>query len=283
MRWLWVVSPLFSFLLAAQTPDLPRARDLYQRTEYRQSVDLIVSRPHHDPAALQLLGQDYFMLGDYKKATEALEKGAALDPENPSLLYWLGRTYARRAETSNPFSAPGWASKARQMFEKSVALDPSNKQATGDLLDYYLEAPGFLGGGMYKAEALAKVIGQTDPAEGHYAQGIIEDRRKDYDKAEQQFRRAAELAPRQVGRFIDLAKYLAKRGRMNESEAMWDRAQHIAPDDPKVLFERAHTYIEEQRNLEQARRLLEKYLQSELTPDDPPRHEAENLLKKIGA
>src|SRR5262249_16995535 len=195
----------------------------------------------------------------------------------------VGRTYAGRAATSGPFSAPGWAAKARQMLEKAVVLDPANKDATGDLLDFYLEAPGFLGGGVQKAEALAKIIAKSDAAEGHYAQAIIEDRRKEYDKAEQQFRSAAELAPRQVGRLIDLAKYLSKRGRIPESEAMFDQAVSLAPDNPRVLFERAQTYVKAQRNLSQARELLEKYLHAPLTPDDPPKHEAEALLKKIGA
>jgi len=169
------------------------------------------------------------------------------------------------------------------MFEKAVALDPKNKDATGDLLDYYLQAPGFLGGGLHKAEELAKVISRTDPAEGHYAQALIEDKRKNYEKAESHFRHAAELGPKQVGRLVDLAKYLAKRGQIQESEAMWDRAAHLAPDNPKVLFERADTYIREQRNLQQARELLEKYIRAPLTPEDPPRQDAENLLKKIGA
>jgi tetratricopeptide (TPR) repeat protein len=273
----------FSSLMVAQTPQRDRAYQLYQRTAYRESLDVLLSGHQKDAPTLQLLGQNYFMIGEYKKGTEVLEKAAALEPENPAILYWLGRTYARRAETANPFSAPGWASKARQMLEKSVALDPTNKDATGDLLDFYLDAPGFLGGGMQKAEALAKVIGQTDPAEGHYAQGLIEDRKKEYDRAEQHFRNAAEMAPKQVGRIVDLAKYLAKRGQIQESEAMWDHAAHMAPNNPKILFERAHTYIKEKRNLDQARDLLEKYLQSQLSPEDPPRHEAENLLKKIGA
>jgi len=268
---------------AGQVPDWEHARELYLHTEYRESLGLLQAQVLKDAATLQLIGQNYFMLGEYKKGTEVLEKAAVLEPNNPAILYWLGRTYARRAETANPFSAPGWASKARQMFEKSVALDPANKNATGDLLDFYLEAPGFLGGGVQKAEALARVIGQTDAAEGHYAQALIEERRKDYDQAEQHFRNAAALAPRQVGRLVDLAKYLAKRGRVSESEAMWDQATSMAPNSPKILFERAHTYIKEQRNLGQARELLEKYLQSQLTPDDPPRHEAENLLKKLGA
>lgn len=279
---IWLAIPLAAVLLAA-SPELDRARDLYQKTEYKRSLDVLLHSRQNDAEALQLIGQNYFMLGEYKKSSDTLEKAAALDPENAVILHWLGRAYARRAETANPFSAPGWASKARQMFERSVALDPSNKDATGDLLDFYLEAPGFLGGGTQKAEALAKVIGKTDPAEGHYAQAMIEDRRKNYDKAEEHFRHAADLAPKQVGRFIDLAKYLAKRGRIQESEAAWEQAARLAPNDPRVMFERAGTYIREQRNLGQARELLEKYLRAPLTPDDPPRQEAESLLKKIGA
>src|SRR5260370_4755768 len=171
---------LLSFVILAGEPEWERAHELYHRTEYRESLRCLSALPRKDSATLELIGQNYFMLVEYKKGTEVLEKAAAAEPENPAILYWLGRTYARRAETANPFSAPGWASKARQMLEKSVALDPTNKDATGDLLDYYLEAPGFLGGGMQKAEELAKLIGQTDPAEGHYANGLICDRKKHY-------------------------------------------------------------------------------------------------------
>jgi len=274
---------LVSAGLALGAPGFDTARGLYQRTEYAQSLAVLLSLPDKDAKALQLIGQDQYMLGEYKKATEALEKAATLAPNDPGILHWLGRTYGRRAETSNAFSAPGYATKARQMFERSVALDPNNKEATGDLLDFYLGAPGFLGGGLPKAEALAKLIGQTDPAEGHYAQAVIDDHRKDYSQAEEQLRRAAELAPRQVGRVMALAKYLAKRGRIPESEAMFDQAAKMAPNDPVILFERADIYIKQKRNLDAARELLEKYLRSPLTPDDPPRQQAEALLRKIGA
>jgi tetratricopeptide (TPR) repeat protein len=285
-------------LLPAATPEWERARELYHRTAYRESLAVLLAAPvagrpsgqlpgqpkdqPKDAATLQLIGQNYFMLADYKKATEFLEEAAVMEPNNAQLLNWLGRAYGRRAETSNPFTAPGYASKARQMFEKSVALDPSNKEATGDLLDFYLDAPGFLGGGPEKAEALEKTIARVDPAEGHYAQAMIEDRRKKYDAAEEHLRRAAELAPRQVGRVVALAKYLAKRGRIDESETMFERAARMAPNDPRILFERASTYVQEQRNLGQAREMLERYLRAPLTADDPPREQAEALLKKIG-
>jgi Flp pilus assembly protein TadD len=267
----------------ASPPELAHATKLYQRTEYKESLALLQGLAHKDAAALQLIGQDWFMLGEYKRASEALEKAVAMDPNNARLVYWLGKAYGRRAETANLFAAPGLASKARQMFEKSVALDPSDKDALGDLLDYYLEAPGFLGGGMHKAEALAETILKQDQAEGHYAEGVVADKKKEYDAAEQQFRRAAELAPRQVGRVLVLARYLANHGRVKESDALFEQAARMAPNNPKVMFDRAVTYIHEKRDLDVARKLLERYLQSPLTPEDPPRQRAEALLEKLGA
>ena len=268
--------------LSAASPEWNRANNLYQRTEYRESLAVLEFAPK-DAAALQLAGQDLFMLGEYKKACEAFEKAAALDPNNAKLIHWLGRTYGRRAETANPFMAPGLASKTRQMFEKAVELDPSDKDALGDLLDYYLDAPGFLGGGLHKADMLAQMILKEDPAEGHYAQGLVADKKKEFATAEQQFRRAAELAPRQVGHILVLARYLASHDHVKESDALFEQAARMAPNSPKVMFERAATYIKENRDLDTARKLLEQYLQSPLTPEDPPRVRAEAMLKKLGA
>jgi Flp pilus assembly protein TadD len=277
---------LFALLTAlglpAATPEWNRANSLYLRTEYQQSLAVLKSAPT-DAASLQLAGQNLFMLGEYKKACESFEKAAALDPNNAKLIHWLGRTYGRRAETANPFAAPGLASKTRQMFEKAVELDPTDKDALGDLLDFYLDAPGFLGGGMQKAEMLAQMILKEDPAEGHYAQGIVADRKREYDTAEQQFRRAMELGPRQVGHVLVLARYLASHDRVKESDALFEQAARMAPNSPKVMFDRAATYIKENRDLDTARKLLEQYLQSPLTPEDPPRGRAEAMLKKLGA
>ena len=269
--------------MSAAPPEWTRAHSLYQQTEYKQSLALLEKLPQKDAATLQLMGQNLFMLGEYKKATDAFEKAVAVDPNNAKLVYWLGRTYGRRAETANPFWAPGLASKTRQMFEKAVELDPTDKDALGDLLDFYLEAPGFLGGGVHKAEQLAQMILRQDQAEGHYAEGIVADRKKEYDTAEQQFRRAAELAPRQVGRVLVLARYLANHGRVKESDALFEQAARMAPNSPKVMFDRANAYINEKRDLDEARRLLEQYLKLPLTPEDPPRERAEALLKKLGS
>ena len=282
IRYLALLACATAFVYAGSV-EWTRAYELYQRTEYQNSLKVLLDSRQSDADALLLIGQNHYMLSEYKKSTDTLEKAAALEPRRSEIYGWLGRSFGRRAEVANPLMAPGYASKARQYFEKAVALDPKNHEAVGDLFDYYLEAPGFLGGGQNKAEALADRVAQTDPAEGHYYQAILAERRKRYDTAEQHFRAAVEAGPRQVGRVVELAKFLANRGRAKESDALFDQAAHLNPNDPRILFERASTYIKAQRNLGEARKLLEQYLRSPLKPDDPSRREAEALLKKIGA
>jgi Flp pilus assembly protein TadD len=227
-----------------------------------------------------LMGRDYFGLGQFKPATENFQKATSLDPKNSDYALWLGRTWGRRAEAASPLTAPSAASKARQFFELAVRLDPRNQEAVNDLFDYYLNAPGLLGGGLDKAAKVAQHIAELDEAEGHFAQAQLADRRKQFDSAEQHFRRAMQLAPKQVGRVIDLARYLAKRGRVQESDEVFAQAEKIAPGSPKLLYSRARTYVETKRNLDQARKLLQRYMQSNLTPEDPPREEAQKLLRK---
>jgi tetratricopeptide (TPR) repeat protein len=271
---------MFLAQAAFAQPGLRHAEQLYLGTDYRESLAAVPEKEAKSGPALNLVGRDWFMLGDYKKATEAFEKAIALEPRNSIHAHWLGRTYGRRAETSSFFTAPGYASKARQYFELAVELDPKNGEAMNDLFDYYLEAPGMLGGGMDKAEALAQRIAERDPVEGHFAAAQLADRRKQFDTAEDQLRRAMTMAPRDIGRVLDVAKYLVKRGRIAESDAAFDQAERIAPHDPRVAIERARAYIHEKRHLDQARALLIEYLHSNLTPDDPPRAEAEQLLKQ---
>ncbi|MBM3774764.1 MAG: tetratricopeptide repeat protein, partial [Acidobacteria bacterium] len=110
----------------------------------------------------------------------------------------------------------------------------------------------------------------------------LAEKRKDFNRAEQALRRAVAVAPGQASRVIDLAKFLAKQGRHQESEQAFAQAEALAPDSPKVLFERAEAYVQSRRNLGEARQLLKRYLKSRLAPEDPPRHQAEKLLKQIG-
>ena len=256
---------------------------MYHRTEYLESLDLLNGLPNKDAEVYQVDRAKTGLCWESTRRRPTLSTRPCkwIRPIPRRITGWAEPTDGEPKQGSF-LTAPGNASKARQFFEKSVELDPKNLDAVNDLFDYYLEAPGFLGGGVNKAETLATHIGALNPAEGHYAEAQIKDKLKEYSEAEAHLRMAAELSPHQVGRVIDIAKYLAKLHRFVESEIMWDKAAKMAPDQPKVLYNRAETYVKTNRNLDEARKLLQEYMQSRaLTPDDPPREEAEALLKKI--
>ncbi|MEP7362437.1 MAG: hypothetical protein ABI972_04210 [Acidobacteriota bacterium] len=275
-----LLAPLL-FAACAPAAELAQAQEQYDRTEYREALKLLNLKGSQNPAELLLAGKSLFATGEFKKAVEILHRAAALEPSSSPIQHWLGKSYGRLAETSSFFTAPGHASNCRKAFEKAVALDGKNILAMNDLFEYYLEAPGFLGGGLDKAEALATRIGELDPAEQHYALAKLAEKRRDPKDAEQQLRHAVQAAPQQVGRLIDLAQFLARQGRHQESDKTFQQAERIAPGAPVLLFQRASTLIQAKRNLPEARHLLEQYLQAPLTPDDPPRAEAKKLLEHM--
>lgn len=277
-----IVALALSVAFAADVTPLEQGRRLYERTDYDAALALLLPVAHKDAPTLALIGKSYFLKADFKKATDYFLKATQAAPSNSEYHHWLGKAYGRRAEMSSMLTAPSLASKSRHSFERAVELDPANGEALNDLFEYYLQAPGFLGGGLGKASAMVDRIAKLDPAEKHYAEARLAEHRKEWHNAEMQLRRAVDLGPRQVGRFIDLAKFLARHGRMQESEATFRQAEKIAPDSPELLFERANTYIQAGRNLETARELLKRFLESDLRPEHPSREEALKLLKAAG-
>ncbi len=269
--------------LAAFAPaqDLRKAEELYNRTSYEVSLAML-DKNSQNAATNFLLGRNYFMTGEFKKASDYLEKATGVNPARSEYMDWLGRAYGKRAETSNPIMAPSYAAKARRAFEKSVELDPQNRDALDDLFDYYLEAPGFLGGGFDKAAVVAEKLSAIDPGEAYYDQFKLDQKRKEFGNAEQHLRQAVASAPHSVGHLLALAKFLATQGRLTESDALFAKARQVAPNNPTVWFAQADALVKQRRNLEEAKALLTKYVHAPITADDPPREEAQRLLKQAG-
>jgi tetratricopeptide (TPR) repeat protein len=258
-----------------------QARKLYNLTQFDQSLKILRAIPLKDAEVYDLTGRNLYMQGDFKRASEAFESAVAADPRNSTTALWLARAYGRRAETSSPFTAPGYASKARTYFEKAVQLNARNLEALSDLFEYYMEAPGFLGGGQDKAQALVPKIAAINEADAQWAQARLAEKRKQYSTAEEHLRRAIDVAPQQVGRFIELAHFLTKEGKNQEADESLARAERIAPNSPRLLYAKADIYIKSGRNLKLAQDLLKRYINCSLSPDDPPRSDALKLLKQV--
>ncbi len=273
---------LFTPAAPAQ-PSVDDARRLYNQTDYGGALKLLQKLPAQNGASRELSGRCRFFMGDYKSSIDDLEQAAQLEPGVSDHYLWLGRAWGRRAETSVFFMAVKYAADTRKNLEKAVQLNPANIEAVNDLISFYLDAPGFLGGGLDRAVALSATIRQHDPVEYQYSLAQISIHRKDLDAAEGHLRKAVEMAPKRVNRLVDLAKFLAGRGKLHESDALFDQAAGIDPNDKRLLYGRAEVYIKGKRNLGAARKSLEAYLQAPLTPEDPSREEARKLMQRAAS
>jgi len=257
------------------------ADDLYRQTRYAEALQAVSGALDGKNASAYLLaGRAAFGLRDFKKASEYLEQATALAPSDSVARHWLGRAMGRRAETAFPLAMPGLASKARQHFEKAVSLDSRNYEALEDLFTFYTMAPGFMGGGLERAEGLVTKFEAIGAAEGEYARARMQEERKQYAQSEAHWRRASELAPKSAGRLLDMARFLSRRGRVAEGLEWVARAEKLTPGAPEVLYGKAEYLIEAKRDLQAARGLLEQYLKAPLNPDLPSRFDVEKLLKK---
>lgn len=171
-RILLVCLPLaVSASLHAKTAEWDKAHDLVQHSKYTEAIQ-ILEKSDKDPDNLQLLGQAWMGLKEFKRAVDVLEKAASLAPKSSNVYLWLGRAWGRRAE-SNKLMAFSWARKAKDAFERAVTLDNKNREALEDLFEYYVEAPPIVGGGLDKAEIVAKQIAAIDPVKGERAMARI--------------------------------------------------------------------------------------------------------------
>ena len=225
----------------------------YQRTEYGRAIDALQALQGRGAAADALLGKAFFMDGQYKQAVASLEKAIGQDSVNSDYHDWLGRAYGRLAEQSNFVSALGYAKKTVRAFERAVELDPSNLEALSDVFEYYLQAPGMVGGGLDKAENIARRFAGLNAAEYHWARARLAEKRKDFETAEREFRAALAADPNEVGRKLDLAAFLSSQGRYGESDAIFRAAEDDNPRSSKVLYAHAAAYIQSKRKLDAGR------------------------------
>ena len=110
-------------------------------------------------------GRQYYESGDYENALDAFIQAVEIEPDNANYHHWLGKCYGRLAESAGILKAYKLSKKTRTELERAVELDDTNIAALTDLMEYYRQAPGFLGGGADKAAAVCRRLQELQAAE----------------------------------------------------------------------------------------------------------------------
>jgi predicted Zn-dependent protease len=303
-----------SAVLYAQTP----AEDLIEGGHWKRARALVEPRLHdtpNDPLAAFLMSQINFAFGRKEAPLELAEKAVTLAPGVAKFHRQLAEALGVKAQRSNLFQQAFLARRFKKEIDAALTIDPTDVQAQRDLMEYYLLAPGLVGGDRKQADAVAERIGRTDRGQGFLAQARIAQFEHDPARQESLLRKAVEASPSKYKVRIALAQFSKERGNWDvaaenahaaieidptradgysilaaacaaqgkwpELETALEAADRNVPDDLTPLFRAAEAIIATGKNFAAAEADLHRYLAQEPEGNEPTLADARQKLMEI--
>lgn len=241
------------------------------------ALNLEIKRAPNDARWYNLMCRVYYQLELWDDSMHMAEKALTLNPQNSSYHLWLGRAMGRKAEDANPFTAFGLARKVKIEFERAVALDKDNLPARSDLSEFYLEAPGFLGGDKNKAKQQADYVAEHDRALASYIYARVQEKQGNTG-AEAEYKKAIAVSSRPARYWVELAHFYRRTGRMGEMEDAIRHSVSAAQQGEPSEFDAAALLLHSGRDFAGATQILRHYVSVEDSSEDGPAFRAHYLL-----
>lgn len=246
--------------------------------EVISSLQVQLKSSPQDAASYNYLCRAYYAVGDWDRAVSNCEKAVKLAPQSSDYHLWLGRAYGEKADHVNPFSAASLAGKLRREFERAVELAPDSVEARSDLGEFYIDAPGIVGGGLDKARAQADALATLAPAKAHYLRGRIAEKQKDPVTAEKEYRAAIQASNGNANDWLNLALFFRHVNRFDDMEQALLRAANAPNGQNEVLVEASEILQRAGRNLPTATQLVQRYIASKSPTEKSPLFKAHYVL-----
>lgn len=213
------------------------------------------------PAELFASGREAFKKGDPAKAADFFEKAVAAQPNNAEYHYWLGNAYGSLAQNANVLKQAGLAKKTKAAFERAVQLDPNHIDARSGLLEYYLLAPGFMGGSDEKAMNEAAEIKKRNAGRGRNAYARIYFHQKKPELAQKIFVDAVRENPASVEAHTDLGVfYIIQKNYKNAQHEFEYILANLDPNHMPAYFRFGQLAVLSESNYAKGEESLKKYL-----------------------
>jgi tetratricopeptide (TPR) repeat protein len=212
------------------------------------------------PAELAAAGRAAMERHDLEKAAELLEQAIRAAPNVAEYHYLLGGTYGEQAMKTNIFGQMSLAKKAKAELERAVQLDPAYVDARLALIDYYLMAPGFMGGDPDKAVEQAAEVKKRNNVEGHRAYARVYARQKKVDLARKEYVDGVRENPASARAHYLLATFLLNEKNWTGSLQELEAAQKLDPGYMPVSLRLGQHAALSGQNYTRGEELLRKYL-----------------------
>ncbi|MDE1176293.1 MAG: tetratricopeptide repeat protein [Edaphobacter sp.] len=235
--------------------------------------------------AHQLLCRVEYAQDQGDNAVHECELAVQDDPSNAINQVWLGRAYGLKASQANMLSAFGIAKKVHTAFEHALEIDPTNVEAMSDLGQFYVAAPGIVGGGVDRARGLVDRLMDRSAARGHRLLGQIAAKKNDLSTAENEFK-AAVAAGKTPEAWVDLGLFYQTHGQADKAVVALQSSIEANHQKNAALVDAASILTDLHQRPDLAEKCLRDYLASpaktELAPAFKVHLQLGDLLKQRG-
>lgn len=221
-----------------------------------------ISAHPQDAAAHNFLCRVEYQEERWPDAMQECETAVQLQPSNSEFHDWLGRADGQQAQRVSKFSAFGLARKVHAEFQTAVQLDPRNVDALLDLGEFAIEAPSFLGGGMDKAESIAKQLQPLNAAAYHGMLAQIAGKKKDLSTVERELKLSVAQAKAPAHEWMNLAGFYAQRKNFPAMDQAIQSGMTADPGHGDAWVHGASVLIRSKQNFPLAEQMLRAYLTS---------------------
>jgi tetratricopeptide (TPR) repeat protein len=218
---------------------------------------------------------------DAEAATALFEKAVAQNPKSAEAHYWLGSAYGSQAQKASIFGQASLAGKTRDEFEKAVELDPNQLDARFGLIQYYVFAPGIIGGSYEKAFAQASEIRKRDPLRGHRVSAFIYGQQKKTEEAKKEYFDEVKEFPKSPRAHLDLGLFYINQKDWKAAGSEFDTALQLDPAYMPAVFRLGQLSVLSNTNRPHGEELLRKYLAYTPKSDEPPQARTHYWLGQI--
>ncbi len=231
------------FLLVVSLPIVGYAQGSIDST----GIKLILERKFADAksfydAALRANGKDaeaHYQLARillYQRnaddAEDQIDEALELNDMNARYHFLRGQILGERAQNANIFKQGILAPKIKNAFLKAVELDPSMIEGHIGLFNYYVMAPGIMGGSDTEALKQVAEVERLNPYRGHLLRASYYQRKKDFAPAEEEFKKAIGTDPTKTSAYKSLGYFYVSQGKFEAAIAQFKKYIELDPKNP---------------------------------------------------
>jgi len=263
---------LLIFLISTQTfaqSNVEKARKLWEAKNNSEAKKILstIDKDSKDYAAAQYyLGRISVDEGNFDDASDFFKEAVDANDKVADYYSWLGNTYATIAQKANPLRQGFLAPKMKNAWEKSIELDPSNIDSRQSLIQFYLQAPSFMGGSVEKAKEMAMQITKIKPAEGHLQFGNIYAKENDPQAAEKEYLEAIKADPSYAS---ILGTFYLNQKQFDKAFASFEDVVKKNPEDYASIYQIGKTSALSGQKLDRGEECLKKYLTHQPKQNEP--------------